>query len=148
MSSTQNQRINFHSNKKNVLHRLPFIGDGGQGPGLSFWDIPATGGYSGGCETGKALALIYMKHLREHGPAAGGILQVIAFSMFEDAAENDSRRGQIVGFFTTLEKLWFSACRQNSALDDFKADDLLESANAGLQFDEEAFLESLPEELL
>ena len=87
-----------------------------------------------------------MKHLREHGPAFGGMLQTMAFSMFEDGAASDSRAGQIVGFFTTLEKVWFLACRQNSALDDYRATDLLKAANAGLEFDEEAYLASLSEE--
>ena len=65
---------------------------------------------------------------------------------FEDGADNDARRGQIVGFFTMLEKAWFSACRKNSALDNFSAVDLLEAANTGLEFDEEAYLASLPDD--
>jgi len=128
------------------LHRLPFVGKGGNGPGLSFWNVPATGGYTGGCKTGEALALLYMKHLREHGPTAGGRLQTMAFSMFEDGANDDARRGQIVGFFAAIEKAWFLACRQNAGLDDFRAADLLEAANAGLAFDEEAYLASLPDD--
>lgn len=145
-ANNQAKALYFHNDKDLPLHRLPFVGKGGKGPGLSFWSVPATGGYGGGCETGKALALLYMKHLREHGPAAGGMLQTMAFSMFEDGADNDARRGQIVGFFTMLEKAWFSACRKNSALDNFSAVDLLEAANTGLEFDEEAYLASLPDD--
>lgn len=143
---SQAKALNFNNDKSLPLHRLPFVGKGGKGPGLSFWNVPATGGYMGGCNTGRALALVYMKHLREHDPADGGRLQAIAFSMFEDGATDDARKGQIVGFFAMLEKACFWGSRQNLNLDNFRSADLLEEANAGLEFDEEAFLASLPDD--
>lgn len=144
--ATKNEPLQFHNDERIPCHRLPFVGTGIKNPGLAFWNVPETGGYTGGCRTGEALALLYMKHLREHGPGPGGMLQNIAFSMFGDRPDNDAVNGQVVGFFRALEKMWFSACRQNRALDDFKAADLLEAANAGLNFDEEAFLASLSDD--
>jgi len=145
-TNTQNAPLSFNNDEELALHRLPFVGGSRKDFGLSFWNVPKTGGYAGGNMTGEALAGIYLKHLREHGQAAGGMLQTIAFSMFEHGDENDARRGQIVGFFAALEGVIRHSCRENRNLDNFKASDLLARANEGLLFDEEEYLASLEEE--
>ena len=62
--------------------------------------------------------------------------------------EHDSLRGQIVGFFYELEKLLYVASViYGNTLDKHREKDLLRKANAGLEFDSEAYLDSLPEEV-
>lgn len=77
------------------------------------WGLPARGGYSGGCIAGSAAALVYLKHLRESPRcrAAGGSLQTIAIHMLSERSTalgtraSESRRGQAVGFFSTINKV-------------------------------------------
>lgn len=56
------------------LHKLPFVGREHHAktePGLSFWDVPFQGGYAGGAVTGKALALMFLSHLRQQREGDG-----------------------------------------------------------------------------
>lgn len=144
------KKIEF-KNKRLPIHRLPFVG-GTNGLGISFWDVPKTGGYGGGCQTGKNLALIYLKHIRENGGFSGGHLQSIVLNMFNsgahkhDSPEETALRGQIVGFFSTLDQVLDETSRFMSGLDRFENSELLEKANIGLSFDEEAYFASLPDE--
>ena len=60
--------LKFNHKAKDPLHRLPFIG--GKSKllyGLSFWNVPATGGTEGGQITGRALAWVWLKHIKENG---------------------------------------------------------------------------------
>lgn len=150
-------KIRFHPRKKLPIHRLPFVGktdplqNGGRG--ISFWAVPPTGGYGGGCETGKALAKIYLKHLREHRDAAysGGYLQHIVLDMLENAHEKSPERdafcGQVVGFFSVLDA-WLegAALYLQGDLDSMDPKALLDAANKGLNFDYEAYMASLSDD--
>src|SRR5690606_37507672 len=110
--------LRFKNRKQMPAHRLPFVGRVPGAPLLSFWDVPKTGGYIGGNETGAALARIYLRYLREHGQARGaGVLRLIALDMIQSGenvtdAEQDARRGQVVGFFTELDR-WLSAAAKH-----------------------------------
>lgn len=130
---------------------LPFIGADRTKVGGSYWAVPKTGGYWGGCETGRALAHIYLKYLHQHGPECEGYLDRIALDMFDSDCPVDeaqwTRRGQAVGFFSVLYT-WLCrgiqhAGQELDALDDIA---LLEAANAGLNFDSEAYESSLFDE--
>jgi hypothetical protein len=80
---------------------------------VSFWRIPARGGYSGGCTAGSAAALAYLKYLRVNAQARqyGGHLQNIAMDMLSERSvklgsrSGESLRGQAVGFFSTINKV-------------------------------------------
>ncbi|EBS6645157.1 hypothetical protein D5977_07945 [Salmonella enterica subsp. enterica] len=143
--------LRFKNRKKIPAHRLPFVDSAPGKPGLSFWAVPKTGDYFGGSETGNALAHIYMKHLKEHGRGFGGNLQLMVLDMFgcenSDDPEVSALRGQVVGFFSELER-WLVAAAQHleGGLDNHDNKTLLEAANAGLNFDNEAYEASLSDE--
>lgn len=136
---------------ESVAFNLPFIAADPTKVGHSYWAVPKTGGHWGGFETGRALAHIYLKYLHQHGPECDGWLQRIALDMFDadypvDEAQR-TQRGQAVGFFSTLYS-WLSRATQHSGqeLDDLDNKVLLEAANAGLNFDSEAYEASLSDE--
>ena len=129
-------------------HRLPFVGRKD-----SFgWDVPLRGGYDGGIETGRALALTYLKHLRGivADPIGGLHLQDIALSMARHFAANDgltdipvlkqpeelrTLRGQIVGFFEVISEWSAASAKELGAnLDRLDDAELLQRANRGLDF--------------
>ncbi|WP_312774205.1 hypothetical protein [Atlantibacter hermannii] len=129
--------IKFNKRKKLALHRLPFIGGKSKsGFGLSFWSVPSTGGYSGGCITGAALAWIWLKHLENEARQGEGntpftISRIV--SELSDLSENDSLKGQMIGFFEIIEIVLFkliSDSRIHFTKDEKK---LIEQANAGLK---------------
>ncbi|MCG9064723.1 hypothetical protein LH425_06650 [Laribacter hongkongensis] len=136
-------QLRFNPKRKVTTHRLPFVGGRQTGYGISFWHVPATGGYSGGCQTGEALAGIYLKHLRDHGGEQFGALQRIALSMF-DCDLTASRHGQVVGFFARLDAWLVAAAKtMGESLDAVSNDALLSKANDGINLDEAAYLASL-----
>lgn len=129
--------IKFNKRKKLALHRLPFIGGKSKsGFGLSFWNMPSKGGYSGGCITGAALAWIWLKHLENEAREGAGntpftISRIV--SEISDLSENDSLKGQMIGFFEIIEVVLFkliSDSRIHFTKDEKK---LIEQANAGLK---------------
>ena len=76
--------LRFKSHEQMPAHRLPFVDKVPGLCGLSFWAVPATGGYIGGDQTGAALARVYLRYLREHGQDRGaGVLQLIALDMIQ-----------------------------------------------------------------
>jgi len=146
--------LKLNNDKALPFHRLPFVGPAADGVGLSFWKVPKTGGYTGGCTTGTALARLYLKHLREHGAEDGGSLQGIVLDMIgqgfpnENDAEQNALRGQVVGFFSELDPFIAAAARNAGApLDTLRHDDLLAEANNGLNLDEVAYLAAQPDEV-
>ncbi|MGH1449933.1 MAG: hypothetical protein ACRBBM_11010 [Pseudomonadaceae bacterium] len=138
-------KLKFNNRKKIPLHRLPFVGSVSGKPRLSFWTVPRAGGYVGGCKTGEALALIYLKHLIDHADPLGcGQLQWIVGDMVNmpqysshQTAEMSALRGQIVGFFSTLDPfLRGAAVHLNHGLQNVEFNDLLNRANQGLDWRE------------
>lgn len=130
--------LQFKIRKSRPIHRLPFVGKEKNAIGASFWAVPKTGGYRGGCQTGEALALIYLKHLKEHACETGlTSLQRIALDMFDcefsDSPELSALRGQAVGFFSVLEQ-WITAAAKHldGGLDKHDSKALLKVANTGL----------------
>ncbi|MET4161945.1 hypothetical protein ABIE61_001794 [Marinobacterium sp. MBR-111] len=144
--------LKFNNRKQLPIHRLPFVGPAADGVGLSFWKVPKTGGYTGGCMTGTALGRIYLKNLREHGAIRGGALAHIVTGMLEQHSlkptEMGSLHGQIVGFMEALEP-WLAIGARNAgaSLDTLRHADLLAEANNGLNLDEAAYLASQPDEV-
>lgn len=71
---SSNAPLAFNTNIKHPLHELPFLGKSQKKKiGLSFWNVPATGGYVGGCQTGEALAKLYLRSLTENSGSHCGI---------------------------------------------------------------------------
>ena len=137
--------LHAHPEQAHPLHRLPFVNRVPGKAELSFWAVPKTGGYHGGTQTGEALARLYLKHLKAHGGASGEALQMIALAMFgfesDHSPEQDSLHGQAVGFFWEMDRWLADAVQQaGGGLDRFDDADLLRAANAGLIFDERAYL--------
>ena len=136
-------KLAYHNKRKHASNRLPFAGPGG-------WDVPNTGGYTGGCDTGSALAVMYLKHLRQNGAAPCGSLQHIVLGMIENAhgsPETLSLRGQVVGFFSLLDA-WLAEAAKicGSNLDEVTPKELLKLANDGLNFDYDAYMASLTDD--
>lgn len=120
------------------FRRLPFIGK-------SAWDVPATGGYSGGCEFGVWAAMAYLKMLRAEESAGPGTLQCIVLDMLEGSNgaeagdDDDSFRGQVVGFFSTLDSALHRAAKADPRLDDHSERDLAAAMTRAVNFDAEAW---------
>ena len=87
----------------NGLERLRCLLRGDE-PDAEMWNLPARGGYGGGCKTGKAAAIAYLKYLTEARQSYGGPLQHIVIGMLAKNRTGDSHslHGQIVGFFSTI----------------------------------------------
>lgn len=134
--------LRFHPRRRAPFHRLPFIGLDARGR-VSFWDVPATGGYHGGCKTGAALATLYLRFLRERevaGALPGGNLStlpllVLGMAGLPPASVDSAKKGQVVGFCTELD-YWLRAAvlHMGESLDRVDAEALLRTANAGLAF--------------
>jgi hypothetical protein len=105
------------------VHQLPFVGrdhENKSDSSICFWDVPMTGGYSGGCDTGREIALMYLAYLREiqvnpgadNGSAASDltrILRDISGKVPADEQERDSSRGQMVGFASEINRFLIGA---------------------------------------
>lgn len=118
-----------------AFRRLPFIGK-------SAWDVPATGGYGGGCEFGVWAAVAYLKMLRAEEDTGGGFLQHIVLGMLERNATADddhSFRGQVVGFFSTLDGALHSAAQADPRLDGYSERALAAAMTRAVNFDAEAW---------
>lgn len=147
---------------KSRLNALPFVATRNKVTIAHFLDVPATGGYLGGYQTGAAAAIAFLKYQR--GEERGGPNNLLA-SIFESFAVRlieegglemlskscpdqtptfSSLRGQYAGFFNKLSECLENAVKEaGSHLDRVTDNDLLKRMNAGLSFDEDAFIQSL-----
>lgn len=136
--------LRHHPHGHTPFHRLPFVG-------RTAWQVPATGGYFGGYATGEAMALSFLHYLRAGNDdlpetRLAQIVTAFAAHLAEaDDSGRDSVRGQAIGFCNTLSGWLTRAARQwGDTLAPPR--DLVRRANAGLGFDEAAYLASLGEE--
>lgn len=117
---------------------LPFVSNKNSEQ-RSCWQVPATGGYTGGNQTGDNLAYIYLKHLRETRGEASESLSSIFLDMARvcqsETPESITIRGQIISFLSVIED-WVSAAavRLGDPLDVLDSDILLQEANYGLNY--------------
>ncbi|ABC29659.1 hypothetical protein HCH_02884 [Hahella chejuensis KCTC 2396] len=140
--------LKFKPREKFPVRRLPYVGFAKRRSGLCYWNVPPSGGYFGGQETGEALARIYLKHVNDQGRDYGGHLQHVVLDMFgcdrDGTPERDALRGQVVGFFCELEKFLAAAMKAvDVGVSDEDAQALLKRANDFLHFDEAAYMASL-----
>lgn len=134
---SKSTQLKFHKNRCSNWARLPFVDRIEGKPGYNSWCVPRDGGYFGGCESGKALGMIYLKYLRENGRGLGGNLQFVVmdmcglgFSAGRLTDEQDALKGQIVGFFTLLEDWLEQAVKHGGhKLDNLEEPKLLKYAN-------------------
>lgn len=144
---------------------LPFVAGPRTDSDSPCWHVPATGGYFGGYETGEAMAQALLKlHRSEKSADSSFALTHIVKSFMRRFEEEggkamddrrasdrsdsfDSLRGQYVGFFNTMSE-WLEAVAQQlgGRLDKISNDELLSRANAGLNFDEKAYMDSLEDD--
>lgn len=119
------------------------------------WDVPATGGYVGGWETGMALAFLFYKRAKTVDRASGWNFLEIVRSIAASAEphgglavvlgnakltpEQDSMRGQVCGFLTAIGD-WAScaALYMKGPADDLSEAQLIGMANRGLAYDSAA----------
>lgn len=145
---------------------LPFVGKGQTKAAPYDWNLPATGGYCGGCIAGEAMAKCYLKFMREDTSDMAGwtLTQIVEAFMnrFEQEGgqkmsdtypankQSDSYaafRGQTVGFFNSLGAYLVEAARQlGGKLDAVSEDEEIAKANCGLAFDEKAYIASLADD--
>ena len=135
------------------VRRLPFVGrEHTADQSFSMWNVPASGGCFGGNITGEAIATLYLKQVRENdaeicAPVLGGMViawarRLAAGDIRPGSAEEDSLRGQMVGFAHVLSKWLLAAARHmGDSLDTRGNDALLAKANKGIAFDSFAFLQ-------
>lgn len=145
------------------FHRLPFVANWHAKSSAPLWNVPASGGYFGGYRTGEAMAQAFLKFLREDeldslsADRLTGIAESFMVRFAQEGGEArqnqfsaewgdayQSFRGQYVGFFNTLSRwLVASAKHLGSSLDGVEEQDLVRRANAGLGFDEAAYMAAL-----
>lgn len=144
---------------------LPFVASRRTTTDAEYWHVPATGGYFGGYETGQAMARALLKfHRSEKSTDLSYALTAVVTSLMRRFEEEggramddrraddrsdgfDSFRGQYVGFFNTLSGWLEASARQlGHGLDKVSDDELLIMANAGLNFDCNAYMESLEDD--
>lgn len=144
------------------FYSLPFIFDSNVTTQCPYWHVAPTGGRRGGEAVGEAMALAYLKLLREKPEHADPEeLALIAESMMvrfeqeggaamaslcaDDGCSQGYRSfaGQFTGFFMTLATwLQAAAVQLGTELDMVTERDLLRRANDGLGFDESAYIAS------
>ena len=130
--------LKYNKKELSEFRRLPFVGKG-------CWDVPATGGYSGGCEMGKWAAFAFMRYMRDRKePHLGSSLQHIVLDMVrEDVSDSTqrgtSRHGQIVGFFTALDKFLSAIAKADPELDAYTEEDLADAMTRAVNFDDAAW---------
>ena len=92
-------------NTKYPIWRLPFVT-----PKVGYWDMPKASGYGSGCDMGAAAADAFMKVLRAGETDGGGTLQNLVIDLLKSGvdAEDEGQKGQLVGFFSRLDR-WLVA---------------------------------------
>lgn len=155
IAHTQSHPLRYHPRRHTALFRLPFA----SGPTLchSLWDVPATGDYGGGYQTGEALAVMYLKYLRSPEREWSGDNELLHIldsltqriteltqpeyaSLHPDTwpIELASLRGQRVGFLTTLNRWLIGAAQElGTRLDQVDDAHILKRANDGLRLDKD-----------
>ncbi|QLL15475.1 hypothetical protein [Pseudomonas chlororaphis] len=132
--------LKLNPRAKIPCHRLPFVGRSTPKGEFSFWNVPMTGGYGGGCDAGGWLAMFMLIHLREQSQSdmAIPLLGQVASSWLEAARtasdeEFDALQGQAIGFMTRLSPWLMLAAREAGRnLDRVNQKEVLLKANAGL----------------
>ena len=137
--ATPASKLQYNETAPCGFRRLPFVGK------KSAWDVPATGGYQGGCEAGKWAAIAYLKMLRAEQDVGPGYLQCIVLDMLKrnQDADTDAFRGQAVGFFSTLDYALHTAAKLDERLDAYRERDLADAMTRAVNFDEETWMTAL-----
>jgi hypothetical protein len=138
--------LRLHPKGKLARDRLPFVGD--DHGKHSCWDVPLTGSFFGACETGKTMAHLYLKYVRDEkdNPVALGgtllcsMLKSLTGKESSNEAEEKIRVGQLAGFVSELSN-WLkgAACELGSSLDHVGEQQLVDRANHWLSLDEANF---------
>lgn len=131
------KKLEFRPERSLPAHRLPFVRL--RKKSVCYWNVPRAGGYSGGCETGRALALVYLRFRKENRQDIT-FLQYIVLDMFrmehgkKTSLEYKSLKGQIVGFFTEIDRFIYTCVSDKENYLDWLDDKtLLKNANIGLK---------------
>ncbi len=152
-------KLKLKDPKKTVLWDLPFADK----KTMSYWALPATGGYFGGYKTGNAMALVFLRYLRNRDqtlPPINDLTQILEafFKRIQDAGgplpplqdpggAYASLRGQYVGFFNCVTQ-WVAVAstKLGDSLDELSDADLAATAKEGLGFDGVGYFDSLPDD--
>jgi len=143
---------------KSAFRRLPFVGNGIKNA-PHCWNVPATGGYFGGYETGEAMAYALLKNMREDktvfpkNDSLRDVAEAFMIRFEQEGGEEMEKRicnewsdsfnsflGQRTGFFNTISRFLSAATKvMGSEFDLLSEDELLNRANAGLGFKDKEF---------
>jgi len=149
--------VKYKPRRKLPFHRLPFVGrihHKTESGAFSVWDVPLTGGYEGGWRAGSAIADSALVYLREESSddlnrfLLGQICREwMARAPGADSEELAALHGQLGGFMEIVSK-WLAASVKEFGANLDRADKraIEKRINAGLAFDEQAFIASLPGE--
>ena len=147
-----------------AFRNLPFVAGKREKVAARAWTIPASGGYFGGYDVGKAMALLYLKFDRAHGginmhahltaivesffiriDELGGMAAYNSYRAGEE--ENDgiqAIRGQFIGFMNTIsDRLTLASKFMFQDVETITEEQIFELANVGLNFDFVAYMGSL-----
>lgn len=125
---------------------LPFTGTKG-----GCWNLPATGGYSGGIDAGAACAMLYLQYLRSR--KSRGDFEGLASAMGDlcdrivaARTENETRilSGQMLGFLRVIDSVLIDV--REKILPQDRAT-LEAQLKAGLEFDEKAYFAAYEREV-
>ena len=134
-------KLRYHrrtsNNTRYPFNRLPFIDRKSQ----NCWNFPPSDGYGAGCEMGDAAADAFMKALRESQIDTGGQLQQIVLSLAASGLDlnDEGRKGQVVGFFSSLDA-WLRHASKilGASLDDIRESDIAHRMTVAAMESEEA----------
>jgi len=122
---------------KFAYERLPFVGKD-HSSRHSFWDVPLTGGFHGGCAVGKSIAHAYLKYVRDERANPCRLSATLLGSMLVDLDgkqpttedEESSKSGQRAGFIGELSAWIDAAATQlGGSLDRVPEQHLVDCAN-------------------
>lgn len=131
-------KLEFANDQEVPIRRLPFVGSYADGR-ANFWAIPKSAtpshnAYCAGIQIGRAMAVIFADYARRNQTVRGVGLQHIVLDMFGmEPLDDDQRRGEVIGFFSTIEAMLATAMHRSGFVPDGAPDSWLRWANAAMK---------------
>jgi hypothetical protein len=104
----------YEVRNKNLPTALPFVGRTKHKQSLSFWTTPCNGDYLQGTRDGADMAKAYAEYVAQ-GNDMPPILAQVALDMLTTEQLPEALQGQVVGFFSVLERLLAQKTTKNGS---------------------------------